>query len=446
MTDKKLFSLFVIIMLFSFVLFQAVKLSRKTRPAAGGDTKGASVSVLESEVEQLRSVVNGFGKFNLTLHQAFNEEKEKALEVKSKVLDLQGQLKDAMKQKDDLEKELAKLKGNADLSLPVKEKIVQLEHILTELKLQPDKGSEFIAQLENLGKELDVVNAQVPALLSEIAVYKEQTERFRENLAQKEEEVQALKRQFAEAQSQKETLQNTLSSVSGQLQTVANEKALLAQKALDLEKTLNELSRGGPDLKPVLEKLDRELKDAQSREAKLIQEKQDYTQRTEKQKLNLALLSKKNQELVKEVNLFKSQLARLNKDYSDLGDKHATAQLAMKQNEAELSRRKEEVAFIKQRLEEADAKTFEVYSKYKEMKKESALLREQNVSVQLERETMVNDLNQTKAKLNELQNKFQQVSNMFKLAEPNPSDETVEPSGAAGKKVGVELLPKNNGE
>ncbi|MFA5118663.1 MAG: hypothetical protein WC695_07390 [Candidatus Omnitrophota bacterium] len=446
MTDRKLLILFVVVMLLSFVLFQAVKLSKKTRQVTLADKNGMAVSVLESEVQQLRDVVNGFGKFNLTLHQAFNEEKAKALDVRAKIIDLQGQLKDAMKQKDELEKELAGLKGDADISLPVKEKIRQLERVLTELKLQPDKGAEFIAQLENLGKDLDVVNAQVPALLSEIAAYKEQTERFRESLARKEEELQALKKQFAEAQSQKEALQNTLSSVSGQLQVVVNEKALLAQKALDLEKTLNELSLGGPDLKPVLEKLDRELKDAQSREARLIEEKQDYTQRTEKQKMNMVLLSKKNQELAKEVNLFKSQLAKLNKDYSDLGDKHATSQLAMKQGEAELSRRKEEVAFIKQRLEEADAKTFEVYSKYKEMKKESALLREQNVSVQLERETMVNDLNQTKAKLNELQNKFQQVSNMFKLAEPERTYDTVDTPGAAGKKVGVELMPQNNGE
>ncbi|MFA6217415.1 MAG: hypothetical protein WDL87_07165 [Candidatus Omnitrophota bacterium] len=446
MTDKKLFILFIVVMLLSFVLFQAVKLSKKARPASGVDKDGISVSMLESQVRQLREVVNGFGKFNLTLHQSFNEEKAKALDVKSKVIDLQGQLKDAVQQKEGLEKELAKLKGSADISLPVKEKISQLERILTELKLQPDKGNEFIAQLENLGKELDSVNSQIPSLLNQVAIYKEQTERLRESLAHKEEELQAFKKQFAEAQSQKEALQSSLNSVSGQLLSVANEKALLAQKALDLEKTLQELSLGGPDLKPVMEKLDRELKDAQAREAKLIQEKQEYAQRTEKQKMSLALLNKKNQDLVKEMNSFKSQLEKLRKDYSDLSDVHATEQLAMKQNEAELSRRKEEMAFIKQRLEEADAKTFEVYSKYKEMKKESTLLREQNVSVQIERETLANDLNQTKAKLNELQNKFQQVSAMFKLADPSFSSDTADPAAAAGKKVDVELLPKNRGE
>ena len=158
-------------------------------------------------------------------------------------------------------------------------------------------------------------------------------------------------------------------------------------------------------------------------------------QQAQEGKESLAQLHKKNQELERDMNGLKVKLERLTKDYSSLKDEHDTTQLAIKQSEAELAKRTEEITYLKERLDDAESKAFEVYSKYKEMKKETALLREQSVNIQLEKEGLRDELTAAKQKLSELQNKFQQIGSVIKT-EDKGND----------KNIDVELLPQTHNE
>ncbi|MDD5729567.1 MAG: hypothetical protein PHN57_00350 [Candidatus Omnitrophica bacterium] len=439
MTDKKFLALIVVTVGVFFIGSLYLKPAKKTAvavvPLAPQDK---TFSKIESEMRQLKDVVNNYGSLN----KAFDEEKQKALEAKEKAIDLQQQLKDVSVQKDALLKELAETKGKLEFTQPLRQKLSLLENALSSMELSPERQNQVIAQLDALVKDLDAIDRRMPDLFNENNSSKKQAQELTELLNKKENELSALRQQVDDAQAKSMSLSKNLDAVLEQLMSASKGKVSLEQKVMELEKSLLGLKKSSFFLQSKLEKSLKELSDSKAEQAGFSQAKEQFLKEKEEYKANIALLNRKNQELVSEIGALKQHLDQLNKDYSDLKDEHEKVQLSAKQNEALVSKGKEEIAYFKEKLAEADTRLMEVQSKYKEIKKDSALLREQFVSVQLEREKIRDELDQAKMRLSELQNKFRKIGNMVEVNPDAVKDIAgTDAQTGPGKKVDVELIP-----
>ena len=192
-----------------------------------------------------------------------------------------------------------------------------------------------------------------------------------------------------------------------------------------------------------------------------IQQKEEVLKKQEEQQAKVILLTQANQELEKGIGSLKVELEKLNKDYAAWQSEQKNTQEIIKQHEAELGKRADKILVLQDKLSEMEVKLSEIQLKSKDMQKESALLREQYVVIQLEKENLKSQLEQTKLKLSNLQsqisqtiqlnanlqNQFQQINSILKTTEQPQGYTKEEPvPSAASKKVEVELYPQNKAE
>ncbi len=445
MTDKKFFVLLVATIGIFLALFYSARSARRTQtaqtPPAGSSLPQATIPMLESRMQQLKDAVSTYGQLNVSLHKAFNEEKEKSLEVREKAMSLQEELKNVTAQKDALSKELSDTRTKLEMTQPLKQKLIQMETALSGLNFSQDMQGEVVARLDTLIKELDSIDQQMPYLLNENMAFKVQVQNLSDLLGRKEQELAVLKQQAEDAKVKNQTLSKNVDALLEQLMAASKGRQALEQKAADLEKVASNLKKAGYFLKEKLEKTRKELGEVKEREARAAQEKQEALGGLGARQEHLAALETRNQALEQELASLKEKLETLSREYAGFKDEHATAQLAIRQTEAELKKNRDEISYFKDKLADADTRFIELQSKYNEVKKESAVLREQYVNVQLERERLRDELQRARMNLSELQNKFQKIGTMF-MSQPPPQMASPEEGASSRRKVDVELLPK----
>ncbi len=197
MTQKKFLIIAVATLAGFFILFHSLRYLEKSDEISRAPRRQEkALAALESQVKELQGIVNTFEQFNVSLHKAFTEEKEKAMEARENALSLQDELKNALSQKEAVSKELTEAKAKLELTKPIKQKLIQIEGLLSGITFSPDGQSQTIAQLEALANELDSLDQQVPYLLNENNSFKLQVQNLSELLQKKEQELALLRQQM----------------------------------------------------------------------------------------------------------------------------------------------------------------------------------------------------------------------------------------------------------
>ena len=116
-------------------------------------------------------------------------------------------------------------------------------------------------------------------------------------------------------------------------------------------------------------------------------------------------------------------------------------------NQVELNRRQEHILALQDKIQKMEEKLSLAMEQFKEMEKDSAMLRERNIALQLERESLMMDLNRTRAELGQMQDKLSEIGQLLlaqRAKEAVSQKKTAAPETALddidGKKVDVELF------
>jgi len=487
MKDKNflIFIIFSVIVLLAF-LFISRPLNKKDLNLRPTEPQGSTIAKLEAQIQQLSNLVHASGQTNLSLQKELVVQKEVLRQSRERRLELEQKLNDALTQSDALSKELEQAKsGLSDLeglTAPIKAKLKEIDNSLTNFFLRPRQEKELLAQLGSINKELDALVHSIPDLVKENKSYKEKAQSLAVLLEKKEQDLLTLKKQAEQEQIYKQSVNDKINALTQELKAVTKAKAALEQKSADLDKAIEKIKQENSSLNQALIKFDQELKEANNRQMQAnkekdlalnqrdeaikqkdleVKQKEEALKKQEEQAGKIILLTQVNQELEKGINSLKVELDKLNKDYAAWQAEQKSAQDIIKQNEAELGKRADKILVLQEKLSDMEAKLGEIDSKSKGMQKESALLREQYVSIQLEKENLRGQLEQTKIKLTnlqsqisqtlqlnaDLQNQFQQINSILKSPE-QPQGYTKEKPvlSGASKKVEVELYPQNKSE
>lgn len=101
-------------------------------------------------------------------------------------------------------------------------------------------------------------------------------------------------------------------------------------------------------------------------------------------------------------------------------------------NQLELNKRQDKIRSLEGEIRQREDKLALSLSHFKEMERDSAMLRERNVALQIDRENLISDLNAARAELSQMQEKLSQIGKLLLL-----SQQAAEP--AAVKRVDVEV-------
>ena len=340
--------------------------------------------------------------------------------------------------------------------------------------MKPGKENEIKKQLENLNKTLNSIETKIPDILKENTSYRAKTQDLTRASEKQQKEIVQLKSELI----QRQFLAKNLNNLSEELKRAKLEKAAL-------EKAGSQLKETNLSLTIKLDTLGEQLRDAHGSLSQAVQEKEteikqnrETLQRAKQLEDAILVLTQRNQALDNELTPLKNQLEalkeeklkltkeieeakatgqdalmlqeqlkqlqvrseELSKNYTDLKNEYVKADETIKRNTLELGKRADKILVLSEKLTETRSGLKDIQSKYKEIEKESAALREQNVAVQLEREELKNQLTQTKAKLKEFENQASQITNILKsihTAEASSSLTPDEPD--ENKKIEVEL-------
>lgn len=455
MKGKSFLILIIFALIIGFIIFYLSEPVKKPQVSlTAAVPRETAVAQLEAQVQQLKDVIQAFVQMDASLQKEFGQEREKLQK-------LEEVFKEAISQNEILGRELTKAKAGLELTHPIRERLKEINNSLTNLGAGSLEGKELSQRLRSIAKELDAIDRSIPNLLRENKSYKAQAQSSSLLLDRKKQEL-----------------------------------ASLGQMALDLKNTIDSLRRSNYSLNTELRKLESALKDAQRKETQLIQERQEALMKNQElmkqatgQKEQSLLLSQKNLEMGKELHSLRlelkqgnlerqliikevenatmaiedaqglkqeliqlqSQIEQLSKDYAGLKSEHGRSQEMLKDKEIELGKRADRILNLQAKLSEVEANLSEVQLKYKGEEKGSAILREQYVAIQLERESLKNELDEAKVKLTNLRSQLQQMAGIFNMpleqpqAAPAPKLEE-EISEPQAKKVDVKLLPQTEPE
>lgn len=416
MKDKKIFILIASAGIAAFALFFSPRPVEKNRRQAdmGDITRQANIAQLESQVQALRGLITAFVGLNQSLKDSFQEEKEQRAA-------LQQALSKAGLQNESLSQELSRAKVSLELTLPIKQSIDKIQDSLSGLSLAPGKEKEISRQLGDISRQLKLVDAQIPGLLKENASYKQLADTMQGLLKKQEEDIRALRSALDEEKTREEEAKNI--------------QSLSERKGAEFEKTKNNLIAANASLHAEINRLTQALKDTQGKLSQAAREKEISNTREAK------ALKEDNRKLTAQLNQLQEQLARLQKDSAALDDDYAAARETLKNNEAALGSRADKILVLEETLAGIRGQLSEIQSRYGELEKESAGLREQNVAGQLEREDLKGQLNQSRIKLSGLESRISQIGVI--LEAPKPAETTLpkEEARQEAKRVEVELYP-----
>ena len=296
------------------------------------------------------------------------------------------------------------------------------------------KLQEVIAQKQALEQEL-IQQARASLELTRPAKqrFSEEEQNLSRQLKEKEEELKrvkntktALERAVTFAERIKDELKQTNTSLKaeinrakGELKDAQAKLSLSFQEKQSAIKQKDEALRQKEQLRQSLE----EFKQARKGEEKELSSLKNSIEQLDKEKGKLEdeleeakKLNLNTQKLQEELTQLRAQSELLNKTYTDLQNEHTAAQQALKQNEIDLGARADRILVSEEKLKMAEAQLADTQLKYKDIEKEAALLREQNVAVQIEREGLKNQLQQAGLRLSELENQTMQITNILNTA------------------------------
>lgn len=354
------------------------------------------------------------------------------------------------------------------------------------------KLQEVIAQKQALEQEL-IQQARASLELARPAKQRlsEQEQNLSRQLKEKENAALSLKNQLGEEKAKYDNLSKNFNNASLELKRIKNTKTALERAVIEAERIKDELKQTNVSLKAAESRAKGELKEAQAKLSLSFQEKESAikqkdealrqkeqlrqsleefkqaNQRSEKElgslensieqldkeklmlKYELEEAKKLNlntQKLQQELAQLRAQLELLNKTYADLQNEHTVIQQALKQNEIDLGSRADRILVSEEKLKIAQAQLADTQLKYKDIEKDTSLLREQNVAVQIEREGLKNQLQQARLRLSELENQTLQISSILNTAKTTPApapakEDTGRTEAEPGQRVEVELYP-----
>ncbi|MEK6563617.1 MAG: hypothetical protein AABZ65_01125 [Candidatus Omnitrophota bacterium] len=469
MKDKKLLALLIFLAIIGSVMLFLLRPLKNSEDLGVKDKESLQQNVikLQSQVKQLQGLLRGFVLVNHSINTTFLKEKNQRA-------DLEKLLQDITAQNEILTKDLTQSRVSLELTKELREKVYTAEKLITGLNLKPGKENEIKKQLENLNKTLNSIETKIPDILKENTSYRAKTQDLTRASEKQQKEIVQLKSELI----QRQFLAKNLNNLSEELKRAKLEKAAL-------EKAGSQLKETNLSLTIKLDTLGEQLRDAHGSLSQAVQEKEteikqnrETLQRAKQLEDAILVLTQRNQALDNELTPLKNQLEalkeeklkltkeieeakatgqdalmlqeqlkqlqvrseELSKNYTDLKNEYVKADETIKRNTLELGKRADKILVLSEKLTETRSGLKDIQSKYKEIEKESAALREQNVAVQLEREELKNQLTQTKAKLKEFENQASQITNILKsihTAEASSSLTPDEPD--ENKKIEVEL-------
>src|SRR3989338_3872630 len=469
MKDKKLLILLIFLAIIGSVMLFLLRPLKKTEDLGAKDKESLQQNVikLQSQVKQLQGLLRGFVLVNHSINTTFLKEKNQRG-------DLEKLLKDITAQNEILTQDLTQSRVSLELTKELRGKVDAAEKLIAGLNLKPGKENEIKRQLENLNKTLNSIEAKIPDILKENTSYRAKTQDLTRASEKQQKEIAQLKNELI----QKRFLAKNLNNLSEELRRARVEKAVL-------EKAGSQLKETNFSLTTKLTALGEQLNDARGDLSKAVMEKEteikqnrETLQRAKQLEDAILGLTRRNQTLENELAPLKNQLEalkeerlrltkeieeakaagqnavalqeqlkqlqvrseKLSKNYADLKNEYIKADETIKQNTLALGKRADRILVLSEKLTEAQSGLKDIRSKYQEIEKESAALREQNVAAQLEREELKIRLSQTRVKLKEFESQASQITNILKsihTAEASSGLPQEEPD--ENKKIEVEL-------
>ena len=469
MKDKKLLVLLIFLTIIGSVMLFLLRPLKNTESLGAKDNESLQQNVLklQSQVKQLQGLLRGFVLVNHSINTTFLKEKNQRA-------DLEKLLKDITAQNEILTQDLTQSRVSLELTKELRGKVDAAEKLIAGLNLKPGKENEIKRQLENLNKTLNSIETKIPDILKENTSYRAKTWDLALASEKQQKEIAQLKNELT----QKQFLAKNLNNLSEELKRAKLEKAVL-------EKADSRLKETNFSLTTKLTALGEQLNDARGDLSKAVMEKEaeikqnrETLQRAKQLEDAILGLTQRNQTLENELAPLKNQLENLkeeklrltkeieeakaagqnavmlqeqlkqlqarseelSKNYADLKNEYAKADETIKQNTLALGKRADRILVLSEKLTETQSGLKDIRSKYQEIEKESAALREQNVAAQLEREELKIQLTQTRVKLKEFESQASQITNILNnIRAGETSADLPQEQEDEGKTVKVEL-------
>jgi len=327
-----------------------------------------------------------------------------------------------------------------------KEKAKELEELVSLKSTLEKKLDESREEKSLLEKDLNEKNAQIKNLENKLEEGKKQ-------LSENDARIRSLEKQSEEEITKKNEELNSLIQARLNLEDQISQ---LQKKNVFLENELEQAELNKKELKRleranfVLEQGLNSLKNKNSLLNERIVKLNSKLQARGYDK-TISTLKKINQELKSELDLTRTGLEKLKNDYANLKKEYASIKEAVAQNEIELAKRAERILGFQDRLAVAESMVGQLQKDYEQKTEESASLRKEYVARQLENQALKDQLNQYRQRLADLhaqiirateentnlQNRLQEISNIFK------AQETAQTSETGAKKVDVQLRPSS---
>ena len=464
--DKKtlIFIIISIVLLFGVFFSQSPFFIPKKQPEKNSPVEALlNTAQLESQIQRFKDLIRAFVELNQKLQAAFiREKKERGT--------LEKMLKDTTLDNKILSKSLLQFKAGLDLTEPLKEKIREIESDLSSLPLKVEEEKELKKFLWEIKGKLNDLDSQIPIALKENRAYKIQAERLNTLLSQKDTEITLLK-----------TQKNSLAGTVTEFEKTLKMHAPLENKVVNLEKINSELKQTNYILAQEighLKEKQQAKEDTLSRYQKASEELEAIKRKEIEQSNTILSLTGKNQAMAFEleslhkqlasweqqrqglieelkdskntiqnnvklheiIDQLKTQLEEITKRYAALEKELRLAQKTIKNNDIELGKRAEKILLAQEKRQDAENKTAQFQVKAQELEKDSTSLREQIVSVQLEREALRNQLLEAQGRLGELEIKASQITNILKT--PKAAETSL--SSPEKKDIALDLYPLQN--
>ncbi len=313
--------------------------------------KEANIAELESQMRQLRNLIQGFKQSDSSAQKKYSQEE-------SFTQELQRQLKAVMAQNDILTKEWSQAKAGLELIQPIRSRLTQLETALVNLDFRPGNEKELRRELATISAEIDSVDRQVSHLLKENRVYKAQAESLAGDLDAKEKELAALEKVVKDERIRSQGIQRNITILSEQLKMTGKEKSFFAQRSGSLERAVEDLKKGNDSLTRRINILSEELK------------------RTNKEKSSL------EDKLIKERNSYRVQADSLSGILDTKEKELAALNKRLKEEEAKSGNFQKELASLSEQLKSANKEKSSLAQKSESLERAVEDLKEGNVSLQ----------------------------------------------------------------
>ena len=480
MKDKKTLLFVLLALIFSAIVLAYLGSPARKKTIRTTHIKPQEAAETTRQLEQLKDSFQAIVQINRKIDGSLQEEKKERVRLEQALNDANAQQQSLVEQKQSLLdqqrvlaeqqqsllKELAQAKAQVAATQPLRQKITAIESSLDQSSATGPKKNELKHILKDIHKKLDALDSQAPLSLKENASSKQRAENLQAMLSQKETRIQELENQAAAKAQKNQPSKTDALNIPGELKKMRQEREGLDKKITGLENVRAELAQANAALARENTRLEKTVNEAQRRLAAFEKEKetltthynaslknlQESSQRhlantdEEKQVLVKSLADARNsltntQKLQNEAAALQKQLTQLTDAYAQLQNAYTAVKETLSNNEIELGKRANRILSAEEKQVDAHYKLSEVQARAKELERESALLREQNVAVQIEKETAKTQLARVTQRLSELEGQASLITTILqntKLPEPPLSHET--------KKIKLEITPVKDTE